>query len=133
VTSYFDEAVDIHHIFPRVWCEREGIPDSVYNSIVNKTPLTARTNRVIGGWAPSVYLPRLANSAGVTESVIEANVSTHVVNPSLLQADDFTAFMNDRRFALLRLVGEAMGRPIETTLTEDVDEPAGSEEDLEDE
>ena len=65
---YFDEAIDIHHIFPKAWCEKQKIKPSVYNSIVNKTPLTARTNRVIGGRAPSEYLERLANSAGSTRT-----------------------------------------------------------------
>ena len=41
---YFDEAVDIHHIFPKIWCEKQGIEPSIYDSIVNKTPLTARTD-----------------------------------------------------------------------------------------
>ena len=62
---YFDEAIDIHHIFPKAWCEKQEIKPGTYNSIVNKTPLTARTNRVIGGRAPSEYLARLANSAEV--------------------------------------------------------------------
>jgi hypothetical protein len=31
---YFDEAVDIHHVFPRVWCEKSGIPRSRYDTIV---------------------------------------------------------------------------------------------------
>lgn len=56
---YFDKAIDIHHIFPKAWCEKQDIKPHTYNSIVNKTPLTARTNRVIGGRAPSEYLERL--------------------------------------------------------------------------
>ncbi|MDV7403110.1 hypothetical protein RZS08_67420, partial [Arthrospira platensis SPKY1] len=28
--------LDIHHIFPRAWCEAQGIPPRVYDSIVNK-------------------------------------------------------------------------------------------------
>lgn len=34
---YFDEAIDIHHIFPKAWCEKQKIKPQVYNSIVNKT------------------------------------------------------------------------------------------------
>ncbi len=36
--TYFEEAIDIHHIFPRAWCENERrrIPITVCNSIANK-------------------------------------------------------------------------------------------------
>lgn len=112
VTTYFDEYVDIHHIFPKAWCDRQGIHPAVYNSIINKTPLTARTNRVIGGYAPSDYLARLANSAGVDGGTIEAHVRTHVVNVEYLASDNFTAFIEDRRAALLELIGDAMGKPV---------------------
>ncbi|MEW2622629.1 hypothetical protein [Streptomyces sp. NPDC048106] len=26
VRVYFDEAMDIHHIFPQAWCQKNGIP-----------------------------------------------------------------------------------------------------------
>ena len=37
VTNYFHDA-DIHHIFPRAWCNQGRIDTQVYNSVVNKTP-----------------------------------------------------------------------------------------------
>lgn len=112
VTTYFDEYVDIHHIFPKAWCDRQGVKPAIYNSIVNKTPLTARTNRVIGGYAPSEYLHRVANSAGVGRDQVGSNVATHFVDVEQLAADDFTAFMDTRRSALLHLIADAMGKPI---------------------
>ncbi|HKI20793.1 MAG TPA: hypothetical protein VKA15_23075, partial [Isosphaeraceae bacterium] len=56
LTTYFDTAVDIHHIFPRAYCERQKYDRQRWNSIVNKAPLSGRTNRIIGGKAPSEYL-----------------------------------------------------------------------------
>jgi hypothetical protein len=59
-----DEAIDIHHIFPQAWSERQEIKPDTYNSIVGKTPLTARTNPVIGGrarrsiWSGSLTAPQ---------------------------------------------------------------------------
>ena len=53
ISTYFAEAIDIHHIFPIAWCEKKGISKSDYNCIVNKTPLSARTNRIVGGDPPS--------------------------------------------------------------------------------
>lgn len=43
-SNYFDERVDIHHIFPQHWCRQNSVPPTLCDSIVNKTPLTARTN-----------------------------------------------------------------------------------------
>lgn len=58
-TVFFGENVDIHHVFPQDWCKKHGIKPSIYDSIINKTPLSYRTNRIIGGVAPSEYIARL--------------------------------------------------------------------------
>ncbi|MBC6448694.1 DUF262 domain-containing protein [Actinokineospora xionganensis] len=108
--NYFDNAVDIHHIFPKAWCEREGLAAAHYNSIVNKTPLTARTNRLIGGRAPSAYLRSLARSAETTADEIDANLTSHLISPLTLRADDFWETLKAREAALLELVGMAMGK-----------------------
>jgi hypothetical protein len=110
---YFDEAIDIHHIFPKAWCETRAIKPNIYNSIVNKTPLTARTNRVIGGRAPSEYLERLANSAGVDTDTIRKHVSTHLADADLMERDDFEAFFATRARALLSEIATAMGKVID--------------------
>ena len=110
---YFDEAIDIHHIFPKAWCEKQGIKPNTYNSIVNKTPLTARTNRVIGGRAPSDYLERLANSAGVDGDTISKHVSTHLADADSMARDDFDAFFAARACALLDQIASAMGKTID--------------------
>eukprot|EP00456_Euglypha_rotunda_P033787 TRINITY_DN26077_c0_g1_i3.p1 TRINITY_DN26077_c0_g1~~TRINITY_DN26077_c0_g1_i3.p1 ORF type:complete len:552 (-),score=79.10 TRINITY_DN26077_c0_g1_i3:19-1674(-) len=44
-----DVSLDIHHIFPQDWCEKRGIARKHYNTVVNKTPLSYKTNRMIGG------------------------------------------------------------------------------------
>ena len=53
IMTFFDDNIDIHHVFPKDWCQKQGIPDKVYNSIINKTPLSKRSNIIIGGRAPS--------------------------------------------------------------------------------
>ena len=52
--TVFDDKIDIHHIFPEKWCKTTGIEPGTYNSIINKTAISARTNRQIGGRAPSI-------------------------------------------------------------------------------
>ena len=58
-TVFFDEGVDIHHIFPEQWCKAQKIDVKIYDTVINKTPLSYRTNRIIGGVAPSLYLAKL--------------------------------------------------------------------------
>jgi len=133
VVSYFDLAIDVHHIFPKAWCEKHNIAPGVYNTIQNKTPLTAQTNRIIQGRAPSLYLPALARNAGAEQDAIEGHVATHAADPAFMLKDDFDGFIADRRSRLLRLIGDAMGKPIEEILDEGVVEPTETDEDLEDE
>ncbi len=122
--NYFEEAVDIHHVFPKKWC-RERRPEPVaparFDSIVNKTPLTARTNRMIGGRAPSDYLRGLAERDGVTEAAEEANLTSHLVEPDTMRQDDFEAFFETRQRALLEQIGRVMGKQLitEPTTTDD--------------
>ncbi|RAS59241.1 hypothetical protein C8D87_115101 [Lentzea atacamensis] len=111
--NYFDNAVDIHHVFPKAWCEKQGIPSADYNSILNKTPLTARTNRIIGGRAPSAYLRGLAKSAETTPEQVDLNVHSHKISPEALRADDFRTAMTARETALLALISSAMGKDVQ--------------------
>jgi hypothetical protein len=68
-TIFFGEAVDIHHIFPKQWCVNKGIGYEVHDSIINKTPLSYRTNRIIGGVAPTLYLKRLETGTADTPAI----------------------------------------------------------------
>ena len=68
-TVFFGENVDIHHIFPQDWCKKHGIKPAVFDSIINKTPLSYRTNRIIGGAAPSAYLAKLARGSEGTPPI----------------------------------------------------------------
>ena len=56
---YKSARIDIHHIFPKDYCEKQGYPKAKWNSVVNKTPISESTNREIGGIAPSQYLFRI--------------------------------------------------------------------------
>ena len=118
IQIYFDESIDIHHVFPQRWCQNEGIEPSRCDSIVNKTPLTASTNRSIGGDAPSKYLLRLEKDVS-SSSTLYGHVRSHLIDPEHLWTDDFEAFFNTRRNAILRTIEAAMGKPI----TEDFEEP----------
>lgn len=117
-TVFFGENVDIHHIFPQEWCKNHGIKPSVFDSIINKTPLTFRTNRIIGGVAPSEYIARLENGNEATPPInclrLDAYLRSHLIDPALLRADKFDAFMIDRQNRLLGLIERATGKAVYT-------------------
>lgn len=115
-TVFFDENTDIHHIFPKKWCDDRKIAPKVYDSIINKTPLGYKTNRIIGGVAPSAYLARLEKGDKDTPSIataaLDEYVASHLIDPALLRADAFDAFMEDRQARLLRLIEQATGQSV---------------------
>jgi hypothetical protein len=114
---YFDDRIDIHHIFPRAWCSKQGIDRRRYNSIINKTPLSAKTNRIIGGNAPSVYLERLQRNAEIDAAHMDAILCSHVIDPVALRSDTFEAFFRAREQALLARIEHAMGKTIVRDVT----------------
>jgi len=111
LASHHSLAVDIHHIFPKAWCAAHGIDDLRRESIVNKTGISAATNRIIGGKAPSRYVPQLLERAQAATTVRD-RIAAHHISLEHLTADDFDGFFTARRRALLDVIGEAMGRPI---------------------
>ena len=110
--QYKDMAVDIHHIFPQAWCNKNGIDDEHRESIVNKTMLSARTNRVIGGVAPSSYLGKIEKATQLSTDELDALLEPHLVEPELLRNDEFARFFDDRRKKLCQLVETAIGKPV---------------------
>lgn len=132
-TVFFGENVDIHHIFPQDWCRKNNIKPDVYDSIINKTPLSYRTNRVIGGVAPSEYLAKLENGNDTTPPIdgirLNGYLTSHLINPSLLRADSFEAFMADRQKQLLALIECATGKPAYTGNIQEEGEDVGVDED----
>jgi hypothetical protein len=111
---FFDENVDIHHVFPQAWCKSVGIGPETYNSIVNKTPIASGTNRMLGGAAPSSYLSRLTkgneSNPALAPDRLTAILKSHEIEESFLQGDDYEGFMNDRRQRLLTIIENAMGK-----------------------
>jgi hypothetical protein len=113
-TVFFGENVDIHHIFPQDWCKRQNIKPEVFDSIINKTPLSYKTNRMIGGVAPSEYISKLESGDNQNLPISGANLDTylssHLANPSYLRSNDFEKFMSDRQQRLLALIEQATGK-----------------------
>ena len=105
-------ALDIHHIFPQDWCEKHGIDRRIYNSIINKTPISYIANRMIGGAAPSHYLKKLQQHKQVLldDPHMNSILESHFISAEMLRTDDFIAFYPTRKQALLAMIEKAMGK-----------------------
>ncbi len=112
VHAYVDDAIDIHHLFPRRWCAAEGIDQGYVDSVVNKTAIDAHTNRRIGGAAPSKYLAAMEAQADMSAADLDAILRSHDVDPPALRADDFERFFNERYERLLKQIESAMGKAV---------------------
>ncbi len=69
---------------------------------------------MIGGYAPSEYVSRIQNSAAINADQLDDHLRTHLIDPSLLRTDNFTAFIESRQTQLLQRISAAMGKMIET-------------------
>jgi hypothetical protein len=108
--AYFDDKIDIHHIFPRDYCISSGLDKKKWNCIVNKTPISASTNRIIGGKAPATYLPRVERRAGVSAEKMNDILRSHLIDPDAMRKDDFETFIQLRERELLKRIEKAMGK-----------------------
>ncbi len=107
-------SLDIHHIFPQIWCQQQGIPKERYDCILNKTPISFKANRKIGGEPPSSYLQRIQNEEQVqlSDEEMDSLLTSHALNPTLLRNDDFEAFIEDRRIRLSKLIEGVTGKAV---------------------
>ena len=110
--SFYADPMDIHHIFPKRWCEKKGISAGKFNAIVNKTPISASSNRAIGGDAPSIYLKRIEDKHKLTAAQLDEILRTHLIDPVHLRNDDFEAFYKARKAALSTLIETATGKSV---------------------
>ena len=111
IASYVDEEADIHHIFPQTYCEKMNYPKNKWNSVINKTPIYATSNRSIGGHAPSVYIGTMANK-GLDEQMIYNAIVSHKINYDYLAANDFDKYFIDRAIRLLDRIEKATGKSV---------------------
>ena len=111
--QYASLAVDVHHVFPQKWCADHQIDEERRESIVNKTPLAAATNRAIGGAAPAIYLATIEKQAKIDTPRLDSVLGTHLVDPQAMRASGFDPYFTRRREALVRLIEKAMGKVVQ--------------------
>ncbi len=102
-------SVDVRQVFPKTWFRRgndQGLPTS---SIVNKTPLSYRAAMDMTG-APASYLSTLVASSDMRPEWFDDVLTTHLIDPEALRANDYARFYADRSRQLQDLVHSAMGK-----------------------
>lgn len=122
--QYVDLAVDIHHVFPQKWCSENSIDDEHRESIVNKTTISARTNRTIGGAAPSSYLRVIEGRAQIEPKRLDELLVTHQIPTLHLRSDDFDGYFAARRESLCQLVEGAIHKSVQR----DIDQGSAEED-----
>jgi len=135
-STYFEDGIDIHHIFPVAWCEKKenGILPDYYNSIINKTPLSGPTNKFVSGDAPSKYLERIMSKRNISKEQLCEVLKGHIANSDILFKNDFMAFYEDRKEQILQRIEKAMGKKIARDnnvlddTTNEEEEPVGDSE-----
>ena len=104
VPQYDD--LDDHHIVPKSWGKENGLHGAI-DTILNRTPLTADTNRnVIRERLPNQYLPELIAASG--ESSVRATLESHFISPAAVEIllvhpftkNDFESFLAERQRTL---------------------------------
>lgn len=109
IALYIDEDADIHHIFPQAHCKSKDYPPKKWNSVINKTPISASSNRSIGGHAPSVYIGTMRLKALKDEEIVKI-IESHKINYKYLSTDNFDAYFIDRTKMIIKRIEKAMGK-----------------------
>ena len=102
-----DGSLDDHHIVPKSWEKNHNLTTSI-NTILNRTPLSADTNRrVISNHLPNKYLPKLIEGNG--EQAVREILESHLISPAAFEIlmrdpftpDDYEDFIKERERTLL--------------------------------
>ena len=115
--SYFDQGLRMaanfnHAEARRAFRKAQKLDPRTFNSVANKTALAAKTNRQIGGNAPSRYLPVVEKAAGVGPARMDEILASHCIDAAHLRADRFWEFFGARAEALLSRIEAATGKSI---------------------
>ena len=108
----FAESVEVHHIFPKKYCEAHGFPKAKYDSIANKTLILKGTNKFIGGDPPSFYLGAIERKTGLSSAEVDAILERHFIDAALCRADKFDAFIFDRANKIFDTIEQLTGRTV---------------------
>jgi len=118
-SNFINLKLDLHHIFPKKWCQENAIDRVRQESIVNKTALSKRTNIRLGGKSPKIYLAQIRRESELSETDLADMMEKHYIDVLTLVDSDFEKFFESRLTKLSILVSNAMGKQVLKNRSED--------------
>jgi len=89
------ESLDLHHLFPKAWARRLGIPG--VDCLANLTLMSATTNRaIIRDKGPKEFVDELLHGAEDARHLLYKIMREHGIEPEPYLAGDFESFMERR-------------------------------------
>ena len=99
---------DIHHIFPRGYLKKNGLPRGRYNQIANYVVMQSEINIAIGDKVPAIYFQSLweqcgdgkTRYGGITDAGrLRANLEEHCIPQGMEEkrVEDYDEFLQERR------------------------------------
>ena len=106
--------LDDHHIVPKSWGKDRTLDTSI-DTILNRTPLTAETNRnAINERPPNEYMPELIIASG--EATVRSTLESHFISPAAFEIllrspfteSDYEAFLIERQRTLMEAIEDLL-------------------------
>ena len=108
VETMLENRGDIHHLFPKKYLTKHGIPQAQYNQIANYVFLQQEINIKISDDAPCIYMAEVRKQCTTKQPVYGGIVDTAILNENLRQncipdgfelmdINDYSDFLAKRR------------------------------------
>ena len=112
VRNLIEGLSDVHHVFPRNYLKKEGLPRNRYNQIANYVVMQSEINIAISDRSPATYFQALwqqcengkLHYGGITDAdQLRENLSAHCIPHEMMNeatARDYDKFLQQRRFLM---------------------------------
>ncbi len=108
VSSLIQNHGDIHHIYPRNYLKKKGLPRTKYNQIANFTLTQQEINIAIGDKAPGIYMAEVRDQVNggklkyggiILEAELKKNLEANCIPLAVLNKGemDYEDFLSERR------------------------------------
>ena len=108
-----DNNIDDHHVFPDAHLKDLGVEKKMRDCVLNRTLISAGTNRSIGGDPPSKYMKRIQQARkqdGDNPELFSDMLRSHFIEDSASAlSDNYESFLDERQTALGKAIKELCG------------------------
>lgn len=117
--EFSGEELEVHHIFPKSWCDSRRIEQEHYNSVANLVEVPESIHKPLSSNSPKYLFQTLVDPESVgpkwkdikkiEEEKVKDIFKKNKMNKELLAENDFKNFIEDREKKLTKLVEQAVG------------------------